>query len=66
MKFKIGFFAIMLILSLVLDHSLFSLAAFLAAFTHELGHLGMSMRCKIRFKECKIGIYGAGLMPDSD
>lgn len=65
MKFKIGFFAIMLFLSLLLDPSLFSLAALLAATTHEFGHLLMAIHCNIQFKECKIGIYGAGLMPDS-
>ncbi len=64
MKIRVGFFAIMLMLSLLLSHSLFSLAAFFAALCHELGHFFAARLCKIKFKECKIGLFGAGLLPD--
>ncbi len=64
MKIRIGFLAIMLGLSLFITRSLFSLGLLLAALTHELGHILMSFACKIRLKECTIGVYGAGLMPE--
>lgn len=64
MKLKIGFFAIMLALSFLLAPSLLSLCAFLAALLHELGHIAMARLCHIHLRECKIGIYGAGLIPD--
>lgn len=65
MKIKISFFAVMLFLALLAEHSIFSLAAALAALTHELGHLATAALCRIRMKECVLGIYGAGLVPDS-
>ena len=64
MKLKIGFFAIMLALSLCLSPSLLSLCAALSALLHELGHVGMAWLCRVRLTECRIGIYGAGLVPD--
>lgn len=64
MKIKIGFFAVMLCLSLLLDHSAFSLASLLAALTHEAGHICMARLCRIRLRECEVGIFGAGLTPD--
>ena len=64
MKLKIGFFAIMLVLSLLLSPTLLSLCAALAALLHELGHVAMAAVCGIRLRECQIGIYGAGLVPD--
>lgn len=64
MKIKISFFAVMLFLALLAEHSVFSLAAGLAALTHELGHLAMAALCRIRMRTCVLGIYGAGLVPD--
>ena len=64
MRLKIGFFTVMLALSLCLTPSLLSLSALLAALLHELGHLGMARLCGVRLRECRIGIYGAGLVPD--
>ncbi|MBR2353062.1 MAG: M50 family metallopeptidase [Clostridia bacterium] len=64
MKIRIGFLAVMLALSLLLTRSLFSLGLLLAALSHELGHIMMAKACKIRLKECTVGIYGAGLMPE--
>lgn len=63
MKIKIGFFTILLALALALSHSLFSLAALLAALSHELGHLLMAKACGISMRECRVGLYGAGLEP---
>jgi Zn-dependent protease len=66
MKLKIGFFAIMLILSFLFSPSLLSLCTILAAFLHELGHIGAASLCGIHLRECQIGIYGAGLVPDGN
>ncbi len=66
MKIKVGFFAIMLALSLVISRSLLAPAALLAASLHELGHILMAALCKIRLKTCKIGLYGAGISPDGN
>lgn len=64
MKIRIGFLAVMLALSLLISRSLFALGLFLAALSHELGHIGMARLCNIRLKECTVGIYGAGLVPE--
>ena len=64
MKVRIGFLAVMLALSLFFTRSLFSLALLLAALSHELGHILMALACRIRLKECTVGIYGAGLIPE--
>ena len=64
MKIRIGFFAVMLGLSLVLTHSHFALAAFLAALLHEFGHILAARLCGIPLYECKIGLFGAGLFPE--
>ena len=64
MKIRIGFLAIMLALSLFITRSLFSLGLLLAVLSHELGHIIMAYACGIRLKECTVGIYGAGLMPE--
>ena len=64
MKIKIGFFTVMLALSLVISRSLFMLIALSAALLHELGHILMAKACRIRLTSCKIGLYGAGLMPE--
>lgn len=65
MKIKIGFFAILLGLALLWEHSLFSLSAALAVIFHETGHMITAAACGIRLRECKIGIYGAGLIPEN-
>ncbi len=64
MKIKVGFFAILLFVSLFLTHSLFSLASLLAALLHELGHLLAAFACRIRMKEISVGLFGAGLTPN--
>ncbi len=63
MKIKIGFFSVMLFLSLLISHSYFALASFCAVTVHELGHIIASKLCGIHLYECNIGIYGAGLTP---
>ena len=62
MKIKIGFFAVIMIASLLLSSSSFSLAALLAAFLHELGHILIAKLLKIELKELSLGLFGAGLM----
>ena len=64
MKIRIGFLALLLALSLFLTQSLFSLGLLLAVLMHEMGHILMAFACKIRLKECTVGIYGAGLTPE--
>ncbi|MBO5939502.1 MAG: M50 family metallopeptidase [Clostridia bacterium] len=63
MKIKVGFFAILLFFSLLMTHSLFSLASLLAAVLHELGHLLAASVCRIRMKEFSVGLFGTGLTP---
>ena len=65
MKIRIGFFAVMLVLSLMISRSVLALAALLAALFHELGHLLIARKYKIQFQECKVGLFGAGLYPDN-
>lgn len=64
MKFKIGFFTILLSVTLILYPTPMTPAAFLAALTHELGHILMARLCDIRLRECSVGLFGAGLSPD--
>ena len=66
LKIKIGFFAILLFLSLLLSHTLFSIASLLAALLHELGHLLAARICGIRMKEFSLGLFGAGLTPNGE
>ena len=63
MKIKIGFFAVLLFLSLFFSHPLFSFAAMFAALLHELGHLLAARICGIRMKEFSLNLFGAGLTP---
>ena len=63
MKIKIGFFGIMMLLSLLLSNPSLSVPALLAAAIHELGHILAAKRMNIRLKELKLGIFGAGLLP---
>ena len=63
MKIKVGFFSILLFSSLLLFHSQFAFASFLAIFIHEVGHIILAKLFNIEFSECSIGIFGAGLMP---
>ena len=65
MKIKIGFFAIMLILSLLLSDHNFALAAILSVIIHECGHIFAARLLKINMRECKIDIFGAALTPSS-
>ena len=60
MKIKIGFFAIMLILSLLLSDHNFALAAILSVIIHECGHIFAARLLKINMRECKIDIFVSG------
>ena len=61
MRIKIGFFSVLLFLSLLLTHSYFAICALSAIILHELGHIIAARLCKVKFKALNIGIYGAGL-----
>ncbi len=63
MKIKVSFFGLLMIISLVLTHSYLSLAALLAAFLHELGHILSAKLCKIPLEELKLDIFGAAITP---
>ena len=64
MKIKITFFGILMFITLVVTHSYVSLAAFVAAFIHEIGHLIAARACGIRIKELKLDIFGAVMTPE--
>ena len=61
LKIKISFSGAIMVLALFLTHSYISLAALLAAFLHELGHIIAAKICKIDLGELKLGIFGASL-----
>jgi Zn-dependent protease len=61
LKIKISFSGAIMALALFLTHSYISLAALLAAFLHELGHIIAAKICKIDLGELKLGIFGASL-----
>lgn len=64
MKIKVTFFGILMFLSLIVTHSYLSLAALLAAFVHEMGHLLAASLCGVPIKELKLDIFGAAITPD--
>jgi len=64
MKIKISFFGILMIISLIFTRSYLSLAALLAAFVHEMGHLFAASLCEVPIKELKLDIFGAALTPE--
>ena len=64
MKIKVSFFGILMIISLIFTRSYLSIAALLAAFTHEMGHLLMASLCDVKIKELRLDIFGAALTPD--
>lgn len=61
LKIRVSFFAILMLLVLVLSHSYISLAALIAAALHELGHIVAARICKAPLDELKLGIFGASL-----
>ena len=63
MKIKISFFGALMIVSLIFTRSYLSLAALLAAFVHEIGHLFVASICGVPIKELKLDIFGASLTP---
>lgn len=66
MKIKVSFFFLVMAVSLFLSHSYISLAAFVAAILHEIGHVVAARICDIPLKEMKLGIFGAAITPDSN
>ena len=63
MKIRISFFGVLMIISLIATRSYLSLAAMLAAFTHEMGHLLAASLCDVKIKELRLDIFGAALTP---
>ena len=59
MKIKISFFAVMLILSLVLTSSCYAFIPLIAAAIHELGHIICARLLGIRLSGFELGIFGA-------
>ena len=60
-KITVSFFALIMVLSLILARAYLSLAALLAAALHELGHIGAARACRVRFASLKLNIFGASL-----
>lgn len=65
LKIRISFFALLMLLALALSNSVISLAAFVAATLHELGHIFAAKLFKTDLGELKLGIFGASLSIDS-
>ena len=63
MKIKITFLGFLMIISLIFTRSYLSLAALLAAFIHEMGHLLAASLCNVPIRELKLDIFGASLTP---
>ena len=63
MKIKISFFGVLMVASLIFTRSYLSLAALLAALTHELGHLLAASICGVKIGELRLDIFGAALTP---
>ena len=64
MKIKITFFGVLMIAALIFTRSYLSLAAMIAAFIHELGHLAAARCCDVKIKELRLDIFGAALTPE--
>ena len=62
-KIKLSFSGAIMVLALFLTHSYLSLAALLAAFLHELGHIITAKIYSIPLGELKLSIFGASLTP---
>ena len=61
LKIKISTSGAMMTVTLFLTHSYISLAALLAAFLHELGHIIAAKIYNIELGELRLGIFGASL-----
>ena len=61
LKIKLSFSGAIMIIALIFTHSYLSLAAILAAFCHELGHIIAAKLQRIPLGELKLGIFGASL-----
>ena len=61
LKIKISTSGAMMTITLFLTHSYISLAALLAAFLHELGHIIAAKIYNIELGELRLGIFGASL-----
>lgn len=62
-KLKIGFFAVIMLLSLAVSAPHYFPALICSVTVHELGHIVMARILKIPMYELKLGIFGASLMP---
>ncbi len=63
MKIKVSFFGVLMIICQIFTHSYIALAALLAAFLHELGHIIAAVACKIELREMKLDVFGAAITP---
>ena len=59
MKIKIGFFSVLLCVTLLVFERQLALAALLSIALHEFGHFAAARICGIQISEFKTGIYGA-------
>lgn len=64
-KISISPSGVFMIAAVFLTRSYLAVAAILAAFLHELGHLTAAKLCNIPLKELKLGIFGAAIVTES-
>ena len=64
-KIRVSFFALLMLVALILSGSGISLAALVAAVLHELGHILAAKMLNTHLGELKLGIFGASLSIDS-
>lgn len=65
MKIKISFFAVMLILSLVLSSSYYAFIPLISAAIHELGHIVCAKLFGVKLSGFELGIFGARISTES-
>ena len=65
LKIKIGFFSILLSLTIIISDPYYFLALLFAVSLHEIGHVVGARLAKISLRELKLGIFGAGLHTES-
>lgn len=64
-KIRVSFFALLMIIALILSGADISLAAIAAAAIHEFGHILIAKILKTDLGELKLGIFGASLSIES-
>ncbi len=64
-RIKIGIFALIMFISLLLTSYNYFIILLFVVILHELGHVFMAKLCHIRLSELKLSIFGAALSPSN-